>query len=160
MCGFLRKATGSFSEKPSALPGGALGRGIGEFFNLADGRGSEPLDLGRPDILSCKTARCRIVKAGFRGTDLFRPAAQAGRERGAHMKTIWCGGRHGKRLEAASILGRLLRGRGLSCAPSLRPTGCDPSSGDLCLDVEEHCKFPSKDQEKIGTAVRTSRFSG
>ncbi|MFZ2445625.1 MAG: universal stress protein [Syntrophobacteraceae bacterium] len=58
-------------------------------------------------------------------------------------------------LEAASILGRLLKEREdlklvlLHCVQQVATL----LPGDLCLDVEEHCKFPSKDQERVGRAV-------
>ncbi len=60
-----------------------------------------------------------------------------------------------KGLEAVSILGRLLKDQGelrillLHCVQQIATL----LPGDLCLDVEETCRFPYLDQERIGTAV-------
>ncbi len=60
-----------------------------------------------------------------------------------------------KGLEAVSILGRLLKDQGdlkillLHCVQQIATL----LPGDLCLDVEQTCRFPVQDQEKVGAAV-------
>ena len=58
-------------------------------------------------------------------------------------------------LDTVSILGRLLKDREglkivlLHCVQQISTL----LPGDLCLDIEETCKLPSGDQEKVGQAV-------